>query len=103
MKARQYENHPRSRSRDLRFHRAQNKNIFQKETGGLLMDGTINKGVILSIEGNTAKVAPMKDTRLVSPNIQIADNIDAATLKKGAAVAYVCFEDDTGLIFATLS
>ena len=44
-----------------------------------------------------------KDTRLVSPNIQIADNIDAATLKKGAAVAYVCFEDDTGLIFATLS
>ena len=66
------------------------------------MDGTINKGVILSIEGNTAKVAPMKDTRLVSPNIQIADNIDAATLKKGA-VAYVCFEDDTGLIFATLS
>lgn len=46
------------------------------------MDGTINKGVILSIEGNTAKVAPMKDTRLVSPNIQIADNIDAATLKK---------------------
>ena len=26
------------------------------------MDGTINKGVILSIEGNTAKVAPMKDT-----------------------------------------
>lgn len=35
--------------------------------------------------------------------IQIADNIDAATLKKGAAVAYVCFEDDTGLIFATLS
>lgn len=69
----------------------------------ILMDGTINKGVILSIEGNTAKVAPMKDTRLVSPNIQIADNIDAATLKKGAAVAYVCFEDDTGLIFATLS
>lgn len=67
------------------------------------MDGTINKGVILSIEGNTAKVAPMKDTRLVSPNIQIADNIDEATLKKGAAVAYVCFEDDTGLIFATLS
>lgn len=46
------------------------------------MDGTITKGVILSIEGNTAKVAPMKDTRLVSPNIQIADNIDAATLKK---------------------
>lgn len=45
----------------------------------------------------------MKDTRLVFPNIQIADNIDAATLKKGAAVAYVCFEDDTGLIFATLS
>lgn len=48
------------------------------------MDGTINKGVILSIEGNTAKVAPMKDTRLVSPNIQIADNIDAATLKKAS-------------------
>ena len=52
------------------------------------MDGTITKGVILSIEGSTAKVAPMKDTRLVSPNIQIADNIDAATLKKGAAVAF---------------
>ena len=83
-----------------RLRKAQNKNIFQKETGGLL---TITKCVILSIEGSTAKVAPMKDTRLVSPNIQIADNIDAATLKKGAAVAYVCFEDDTGLIFATLS
>lgn len=59
------------------------------------MDGTITKGVILSIEGNTAKVAPMKDTRLVSPNIQIADNIDAGNAEKGAAVAYVCFEDDT--------
>ena len=67
------------------------------------MDGTINKGVILSIEGNTAKVAPMTDTRLVSPNIQIADNIDAAPQKNGAAVADVCFADDTGLIFATLS
>lgn len=67
------------------------------------MDGIINKGVILSVEGKTAKVAPMKDTRLVSPNIQIADNIDTAKLKKGTAVAYVCFEDDTGLVFATLS
>lgn len=67
------------------------------------MDGTINKGVILNVEGKTAKVAPMSNTSLVSPNIQIANYIDAATLKKGAAVAYVCFEDETGLIFAKLN
>lgn len=67
------------------------------------MDGIITKGVILSIEGNAAKVAPMNNTSLVSQNIQIADYIDVATLKKGAAVAYVCFEDETGLIFARLN
>ena len=31
MKARQYENHSRSRSRNLRFHRAQNQNFFHRE------------------------------------------------------------------------
>ena len=67
------------------------------------MEGIITKGVILSIEGKTAKVAPMSNTKLVSPYIQIADYIDEATLKKGAAVAYVCFEDETGLIFSKLN
>ena len=57
------------------------------------MDGTITKGVILSIEGNTAKVAPMKDTRLVSPNIQIADNIDAASINLVEVFVFVFFED----------
>lgn len=30
-RTRQYENHSRSRSRDLRFHRAQNQDIFHRE------------------------------------------------------------------------
>lgn len=67
------------------------------------MDGIINKGVILSAESKTAKVAPMNNTSLVSPSIQVADYIDETKLKKGTAVAYVCFEDDTGLVFAILS
>lgn len=67
------------------------------------MDGIIKKGMVLSIEGKTARVAPMSNTELVSQSIQIADYIDNETLTKGSAVAYVLFEDSTGLVFAKLN
>lgn len=67
------------------------------------MDGIIKKGTVLSIEGKTARVAPMSNIELVSQSIQIADYIDSETLTKGSAVAYVLFEDSTGLVFAKLN
>lgn len=67
------------------------------------MDGIIKKGTVLSIEGKTARVAPMSNIELVSQSIQIADYIDSEALTKGAAVAYVLFEDSTGLVFAKLN
>ena len=66
------------------------------------MDGNIKKGTVLSIEGQTARVAPTSNIELVSQSIQIAKYIDAAELTKGSAVAYVIFEDQTGLVFAKL-
>lgn len=66
------------------------------------MDGAIKKGVVLSVEGKTARVAPMNNIELVSPEIQIADFIGDGVLTKGTAVAYVLFEDATGLILAKL-
>lgn len=66
------------------------------------MDGNIKKGTVLSIEGQKARVAPMSNIELVSQSIQIAEYIDAAKLTKGSTVAYVIFEDQTGLIFAKL-
>lgn len=66
------------------------------------MDGNIKKGTVLSVEGQTARVAPMSNIELVSQSIQISEYIDAAELAKGSAVAYVIFEDETGLIFAKL-
>lgn len=67
------------------------------------MDGIIKKGTVLSIEGKMARVAPMSNIELVSQSIQIADYIDSETLTKGSAVAYVLFEDSTGLVFAKLN
>ena len=66
------------------------------------MDGNIKKGTVLSVEGQKARVAPTSNIELVSQSIQIAEYIDAAELTKGSAVAYVIFEDQTGLIFAKL-
>lgn len=66
------------------------------------MDGNIKKGTVLSIEGQTARVAPMSNIELVSQNIQIAEYIDTEKMTKGSTVAYVIFEDQTGLIFAKL-
>lgn len=66
------------------------------------MDGNIKKGTVLSIEGKKARVAPTSNIELVSRSIRIAEYIDAADLTKGSAVAYVIFEDQTGLIFAKL-
>lgn len=65
------------------------------------MDGNIKKGTVLSIEGQKARVAPTSNIELVSQSIQIAEYI-TAELTKGSAVAYVIFEDQTGLIFAKL-
>ncbi len=67
------------------------------------MDGIIKKGTVLSVDGKTARVAPMSNIDLVSQHIQIADYIDANTVEKGSVVVYVLFEDATGLVFAKLN
>ena len=82
--------------------RLQDRYYLAPGAGGLLMDGNIKKGTVLSIEGQKARVAPTSNIELVSQSIQIAEYIDAAKLTKGSAVAYVIFEDQTGLIFAKL-
>ncbi len=66
------------------------------------MDGNIRKGIVLSVEGQKVRVAPMSNIGLVSPNIQIAKHIDASELVKGSVVAYVIFDDYTGIVFEKL-
>lgn len=88
----------------------------------------VKKGIILSIEGNKAKVAPADDIDMVSgfydipPHLRVDDytamanaivnetglktalqSIAAARqLKKGDQVAFVSFSDCTGAILAKL-
>lgn len=66
------------------------------------MGECIKKGSILSIDGNKARVAPINNINLVSPSIMIANYINLELINKGTMVAYVMFEDNTGLIFAVL-
>ena len=66
------------------------------------MNGNIYNGIVLSIENNAAKVAPIDNINLISQNIKIADYLDAAQIQKGTRVAYIQFNDDTGIIIAKL-
>ena len=66
------------------------------------MSGNIYNGVVLSIDNNTAKVAPIDNINLISQTIKIADYLDATEIQKGTRVAYIQFNDGTGIIIAKL-
>lgn len=66
------------------------------------MSGNIYNGIVLSIENNTAKVAPIDNINLISQNIKFADYLDTAQIQKGTRVAYIQFNDDTGIIITKL-
>ena len=66
------------------------------------MIGEIRKGRVLSINGKRARVAPLNNIDLVSPNIQIAGQINPVDLNKNSIVLYVMFEDCTGIILEKL-
>ena len=62
--------------------------------------GTINKGTIAGIEGNTARVVPAGANAKTTSRIVIPRHLrdDTEKLKKGTAVVYVEFDDSTGLL-----
>jgi len=62
--------------------------------------GTINKGTIAGIEGNTARVVPSDAGAKPTTKIVIPWHLrgDTGKLKKGMAVVYVEFDDSTGLL-----
>lgn len=62
----------------------------------------VSKGIVMSIKDKVARVAPITNTNLILSNIKIADYIDDTTINKGTRVAYVCFEDATGLILSKM-
>lgn len=70
------------------------------------MAGTINKGIILSIEqnGTRARVRSSAAEALVSRLVTIPWHLRGATgnLKKGTEVVYVIFEDQTGILFSRM-
>lgn len=63
---------------------------------------SIQKGKITSIEKNKARVISSIKKGDVSKPLKIADGIDTANLSKGMEVAYVVFEDMSGIILSTL-
>lgn len=62
--------------------------------------GTINKGIIAGIEGNTARVLPSDADAKPTAKIVIPWHLrgDSGNLRKGTAVVYVEFDDTTGLL-----
>lgn len=66
------------------------------------MDGKIIKGKVLSIDGKTAKVAPVDNIDNVSPAIHAAEWIKAESIVKESLVAYCLFPDNTGIILSKL-
>ena len=62
--------------------------------------GTINKGTIASVSGNTARVTPSDANANPTARITIPWHLrgDAGNLKKGTEVVYVEFDDATGLL-----
>lgn len=62
--------------------------------------GTINKGTIAGIDGNTARVTPSDAGAKPTAKIVIPWHLrgDTGKLQKGTAVVYVEFDDSTGLL-----
>lgn len=62
----------------------------------------VKKGTVTTIEGNKARVmSAIKEGDITRPLV-LAKGIDAEELKKGSEVAYVVFEDMTGVILAKM-
>lgn len=64
--------------------------------------GTIEKGVILSVEGNKARVQAADASGTSTKQIVIHTSIRGARgrLQKGTEVVYALFNDSSGLILA---
>lgn len=62
--------------------------------------GTINKGTIAGIDGNTARVTPSDAGGKPTAKITIPWHLrgDTGNLSKGTSVVYVEFDDATGLL-----
>ncbi len=60
----------------------------------------VQKGTVTTIEGNTARVqSNLKEGDITRP-LTVPTHIDITKLLKGTEVAYVVFEDMTGVILA---
>ena len=60
----------------------------------------VEKGTVTTIEGNKARVqSTLKEGDITRP-LTIPAHIDQTELRKGTEVAYVVFEDMTGVILA---
>lgn len=61
--------------------------------------GNIEKGKITSIEGNTARVVPCSESRLVSAQVVVPAHLRSpGAIAKGTEVVYVTFGDQSGII-----
>jgi hypothetical protein len=62
--------------------------------------GQINKGIIASIDGNTARVVPSDTSGRATLKITIPWHLrgEGGNLKKGVEVVYAEFDDSTGLL-----
>lgn len=66
--------------------------------------GSVNKGTIASISGNTARVVPYDASTKPTVKISIPWHLrgEAGNLKKGTEVVYVEFDDFTGLLIGRM-
>ena len=75
-RTRQYENHSRSRSRDLRFHRAQNQDIFHRRGYGEFKGGWEFPGGKIEA-GETPQQAVVREIREeLDATVRVGDLID---------------------------
>lgn len=62
----------------------------------------IEKGKVLSVTGDKAKVQSVFSTKTVSPLIAIPKRLRDGEVTKGTEVAYVVFPDGTGTILGRM-
>ena len=62
----------------------------------------IEKGKVLSVAGDKAKVQSVFSTKTVSPLISIPKRLRDGEIVKGTQVAYTVFPDGTGIIIGRM-
>lgn len=62
----------------------------------------VKKGRILSFLDNKASVSPIDDINKITLSVNIPEYIDTESLSIGDDVAYVVFEDLSGIILSKL-